>query len=80
MEKKRGYSSNRKTFLTLIIILFLIYAYDFFTQKGYESNIATTLFKMIIILFLIFTVVHKNELKEMVYRQTYLEDYFNKVK
>lgn len=80
MEKKRGYSLNKRTFLTLIILLFLVYAYEFITQKGYKSNIATVLFKMIIILFIIFGVMHKKELKEMVYRQTYFEDYFKKVK
>ena len=51
-----------------------------FTQKGCESNITTILFKMILILFLIFRVVVKNELKEMVKCKTYLEDIFNKVK
>ena len=62
-----------------MIVLFLLYSYDFLALKGYQSNIATILFKMIIVLFIMFGIIHKNELKEMAY-QTYLEDYFKKVK
>ena len=79
MEKKGRKISGKKSIFVLMIVLFLLYVYDFLALKGYQSNIATILFKMIIVLFIMFGITHKNEMKEMAY-QTYLEDYFKKVK
>ena len=79
MEKKGRKISGKKNIFVLMIVLFLLYSYDFLALKGYQSNIATILFKMIIVLFIMFGIIHKNEMKEMAY-QTYLEDYFKKVK
>ena len=45
--------------------------------KGYESPKVTVLFKMIVVLSLIFAIINNKELKEMTY-QTHLKDYFKK--
>ena len=62
--------------MILIIILYLVYEYDFFTQKGNEYNIKTILYNYI---FDIYSSaqkkIEKNDLS-----QIYLEDYLNKVK
>ena len=56
-----------------------MYVYDFFALKGQGSQVALTLFKMILVLFILIGIINKKKLKEITY-QTLLEDYFKKGK
>ena len=62
--------------MILIIILYVVYEYYFFTQKGNESNISTILYNNI---FDIYSSAQKRIEKNNL-SQIYLENYFNKVK
>ena len=77
MEKKGILLPNKKSILIFLILLFFKYGLDFISQNGCELPIASTLFKMIIVLFLILILIIKKQLMP-IYIQTHLEDFFKK--
>ena len=77
MEKKGILLPNKKSILIFLILLFFKYGLDFISQNGCELPIASTLFKMIIVLFLILILIKKEQLMP-IYIQTHLEDFFKK--
>lgn len=77
--EKRIKIQNNNIFVIFLISLFCMYIYDFFALKGQGSQVALTLFKMILVLFILIGIINKKKLKEITY-QTHLEDYFKKGK
>ena len=68
-----------KTRIILLLgILFLYNAFKFLGKEGNKSPISESLFNMIIFLFIIVIILHKDWFKKMSsLRQTFLEDYFS---
>ena len=68
---------DKTRIIILLGILFLYNGFKFIGNEGNKSPILSTLFNMIIILFIILIVLHKNELnKKGIIKQTILDDYF----
>ena len=71
--------TSKKRLLMILILMLIIYGYDFINFRGYESRIGLTLFKMIVILIVMIGLIHKKIFKELTY-QTSIDDYFKKMK
>ena len=55
---------EKKTWIIILIgILFLHNGIQFLREDGYRSNLLSLLFNMIILLFIIILMIHKNEIK-----------------
>ena len=70
--------TNKNRLLMILILMLIIYGYDFINFRGYESRIGLTLFKMIVILIVMIGLIHKKIFKETY--QTSIDDYFKKIK
>ena len=65
-----------------LIIAFFYNGYIFLNTNGNEHPLVSSLFTMLIILFALFILHHKDQLKEdegNFLRQTHLEQYFKKI-
>ena len=65
--EKRIKIQNKNIFVIFLISLFWIYVYDFFALKGQGSQVALTLFKMILVIFILIGIINKKILKEINY-------------
>ena len=67
---------NKTWIIILLGILFLYNGIQFLKEDGYRNTLLSLLFNMIIILFVIILMIHKNEIKYDLIKQTILDDYF----
>ena len=67
---------NKTWIIILIRILFLHNGIQFLREDGYRSNLLSLLFNMIILLFIIILMIHKNEIRYDLIKQKILDDYF----
>ena len=67
---------NKTWIIILLAIFFLHNGIQFLREDGIRSTLLWLLFNMIIILFLIILMIHKNEIKYDLIKQTILDDYF----
>ena len=67
---------NKTWIIILIGILFLHNGIQFLRENEYLSIQSSLLFNMIIILFIIILMIHKNEIKYDLIKQKILDDYF----
>ena len=58
--EKRIKIQNKNIFVIFLIALFCVCAYDFFARKKQGSQVAFTLYKMILVLFIIGIINKKN--------------------
>ena len=71
-------NANKAKIIFLLGTLFLYNAFKFLGKEGNKSPILETLFNMIIFLFIIVIILHKDRLIKMSsLKQTFLEDYFS---
>ena len=69
---------NKTRIILLLAILFLFNAYKFLGNEGNKSPILGNLFNMILFLFVIVALLHKDKLKKKSsLKQTFLDDYFS---
>ena len=68
---------NKKIIFVILFIIFWTCGYDFIMMKGFESPVATILFKMVVVLGIMMWIINQKKLKKMMH-QTYLEDHFKK--
>ena len=68
---------NKKIIFVILFIIFWTCGHDFIMMKGFESPVATILFKMVVVLGIMMWIINQKKLKKMMH-QTYLEDYFKK--
>ena len=77
MEKMRDMIPKKRIIFVILCIIFWTCGYDFIMMKGYESPVATILFKMVVVLGIMMWISNLKKLKKMMHH-TYLEDYFKK--
>ena len=76
MKEVMKIKDNKTWIIILLGILFLYNGIQFLKEDGYRNTLLSLLFNMIIILFLIILMIHKNEIKYDLIKQTILDDYF----
>ena len=69
-------NENKTWIIILLGILFLHNGIQFLREDGYRSNLLSLLFNMILILFIIILMIHKNEVRYDLMKQKILDDYF----
>ena len=69
-------NENQKWIIILLGIFFLHNGIQFLREDGYRSNLLSLLFNMILILFIIILMIHKNEIRYDLMKQKILDDYF----
>ena len=74
-DKEKG----NKTMIIFILSICIFYnAKKFLGSDAAKNSVLSTLFNMIIILFIIILIIHKDDVdKKKLYKQTFLEDYFS---
>ena len=81
-ERKLSLKKNKacKRWITLgVIILFLFNIVKFVNLDGNDHPLVSTLFNLIVLLSILVFILHKNKLlKEQLFRQAIIEDYFQK--
>ncbi len=76
MKEVMKIKDNKTWIIILLGILFLYNGIQFLKEDGYRNTLLSLLFNMIIILFVIILMIHKNEIKYDLIKQTILDDYF----
>ena len=76
MKEVLKIKDNKTWIIILLGILFLYNGIQFLKEDGYRNTLLSLLFNMIIILFVIILMIHKNEIKYDLIKQTILDDYF----
>ena len=76
MKEVMKIKDNKTWIIILLGILFLYNGIQFLKEDGYRNTLFSLLFNMIIILFVIILMIHKNEIKYDLIKQTILDDYF----
>ena len=76
MKEIMKIKDNKTWIIILLGILFLYNGIQFLKEDGYRNTLLSLLFNMIIILFVIILMIHKNEIKYDLIKQTILDDYF----
>ena len=76
MKEVMKIKDNKTWIIILLGILFLYNGIQFLKEDGYRNTLLSLLFNMIIILFIIILMIHKNEIKYDLIKQTILDDYF----
>ena len=76
MKEVMKIKDNKTWIIILLGILFLYNGIQFLKEDGYQNTLLSLLFNMIIILFVIILMIHKNEIKYDLIKQTILDDYF----
>ena len=76
MKEVMKIKDNKAWIIILLGILFLYNGIQFLKEDGYRNTLLSLLFNMIIILFVIILMIHKNEIKYDLIKQTILDDYF----
>ena len=76
MKEVMKIKDNKAWIIILLGILFIYNGIQFLKEDGYQNNLLSLLFNMIIILFIIILMIHKNEIKYDLIKQTILDDYF----
>ena len=69
-------NENKTWIIILLGIFFLHNGIQFLREDGYRSNLLSLLFNMILILFIIILMIHKNEIRYDLMKQKILDDYF----
>ena len=70
-------SEETRTWLIIFLgILFLYNAFKFLRSEGSKNSILSTLFNMVIFLFIIIIIIHKNSISKKGFKQTILDYYF----
>ena len=69
-------NENKTWIIILLGIFFLHNGIQFLRETGYRSNLLSLLFNMILILFIIILMIHKNEIRYDLMKQKILDDYF----
>ena len=68
---------ENKTWIIILLDIFFLYnGIQFLREDGYRSNLLSLLFNMIILLFIIILMIHKNEIRYDLIKQKILDDYF----
>ena len=68
---------NKNLIIIWILILFLFNAFKFLGYEGSKNPIPSTLFNMVISLFIIIILIHNKDLfKKELFHQKLLDDYF----
>ena len=76
MKEVMKIKDNKTWIIILLGILFLYNGIQFLKEDGCRNTLLSLLFNMIIILFVIILMIHKNEIKYDLIKQTILDDYF----
>ena len=76
MKEVMKIKDNKTWIIILLGILFLYNGIQFLKEDGYRNTLLSLLFNMIIILFVIILMIHKNEIKYDLIKQIILDDYF----
>ena len=67
---------NKNLIIILVGILFLYNAFKFLGYEGSKAPILSTIFNMIIFLFILILLIHKKDLITKEFKQKILDDYF----
>ena len=67
---------NKNLIIILVGILFLYNAFKFLGYEGSKTPILSTIFNMIIFLFILILLIHKKDIITKEFKQKILDDYF----
>ena len=76
MKEVMKIKDNKTWIIILLGILFLYNGIQFLKEDGYRNTLLSLLFNMIIIIFIIILIIHKNVIKYDSIKQKILDDYF----
>ena len=68
---------NKNLIIILVLILFLYNAFKILVYEGSKTHILSTIFNMIIFLFILILLIHKKDLITKEFKQKILDDYFS---